>query len=241
MTKLEYVYKVIEDQGIKHFAIYDVKDNLVYNQVNQSWNIARTKEEVLDFFKYNEGAFRIVLRNGPEIDKEQGFTFNVNSQPTASEAAERIQGIGTNPMNPMSMGMPSGDQFFQLLMQREHELRETQSKGMMDMMEHIRKEHELKMEMLTVKTELANKGKDDQFGNMAMMGLQSLLGGNMNVGVNGFDGEEGADPKARINAAIRTLLKLDPQFVDHIEGLAKIALEKPDMYKLAIGQLKSIA
>lgn len=239
MTKLDYIFKVMENQGLKHYSIYDVKDNLVYNQMNDSWDTQRAQEEIGDFFKYNEGAFRVVLRNGPELDKAQSYTFNVSSTPTAEETAQKIQGIG-NPMNPMSMGMPSGDQFFQLLMQREQELRESQNKSMMDLMEHIRKEHDLKMEIMKKEADLAAKGKEDNFSQMAMMGLSSLLGGGgMNVGVNGV-GDEQPDTNSRITAAVRTLMKVDPKFVDNLEGLAKLALEKPQMYKMAVSQLNSI-
>jgi hypothetical protein len=48
------------------------------------------------------------------------------------------------------------------------------------------------------------------------------------------------DTKQKITAAINVLIQLDPQFADNLLALAKLAQEKPFIYKEAVNKLKSL-
>ena len=48
------------------------------------------------------------------------------------------------------------------------------------------------------------------------------------------------DTKQKITSAINILIQLDPQFADNLLALAKLAQEKPSIYKEAVNQLKKL-
>ena len=234
-TKIEYIYKLMKDQNINCFCIYDVKDTLLYNQKNVQFSVEKSIQEIEEFLQYNKGTFRIELRDDPDKNKP-GVDLCSYSVINVEENRPNESITGPGIVTPGMFGVPTGNDFFALLQQREQELRQAHAEGLAKTMEHLREKHELTLKLMAKDAEIQNAKGQDNFQQIAMAGLQSLLGGGMNVGVSGI-GDSAQSDNERINSAVRTLLKLDPNFVDNIESLSKLALEKPSIYKMAVNQL----
>jgi hypothetical protein len=82
-----------------------------------------------------------------------------------------------------------------------------------------------------------------------LMGLLSGVSGlfkgqNANVmPMNGVTSEvesNVSDRKAKMVAAVNTLMKLDAEFPENVAMLAKLCENKPEMYKIAVVYLKSM-
>lgn len=239
-TKIEYVFKLMKDQELVCYCIYDVKDTLLYNQKNTSFTVAKAIEEIEEFLRWNNGNFRIELRDDSDKNKA-GVNLYSYSVVNLEKQDAPINGItGSQYVNPAMLGVPSGSEFFALLQQKETELRQLQAEAMAKTMEFMREKHDLSLQLINKQAEINQAKSEDNFKDIAMGALQSLLGGGMNVGVSGINEVTETDTNSRINASVRTLMKLDPDFVNNIEALARVALEKPSIYKMAVNQLKSL-
>lgn len=228
----EYILNEAQREGYKFFCIYNASGECVKDQQNANYTPDQAKEDIERFFKHNTGIYRIEFRKAPKRNtNSQKFSFTVDLQ----EETEQPQQIGNIP------GM-SESTLFDMLREKDQTISNLQSQLNTQAIQGLQARNELQMDLL--RKEL--KEGQDKSGEMMMQAIQALNGmfGSSNIGLTGLEQEAPTmeaqtDEKTAINKAVVKLIRLDKNFAANVSKLAKLAEEKPDIYKMAVSQLSN--
>jgi hypothetical protein len=247
-TKLDYIISMMAEQPMfSYYAIHDGNDNVIYDQQNDTWDSPKAIKEIKNFFANNEGIFTVTLRN-KRIKTGNGYrelgAYTVVNMPEMQPQGA-LNGVEASiPINNGTFGSSSDIQALIAQMQKKDErIQELIHSNFLALMDEKNKQFELRMEMMKAEKSDPNA----PFNQAALQALTGLFGGGGMPQINGLGDVpltaivlNGNDTQQRINLAVRKLLKIDDNFVIHIEKLAKLAEQKPQIYKMAINQLNTL-
>lgn len=267
ITSVNFVISQFESEKYRYFIIFDEDNDPVFVQndlIDQESALAKIR----NFFRDNNGFFSIKVfnkkltnpKNRAEQDKNLVTKFNVelthklvDSVNLSHGHSGGYQGFGSLPADDPRSNAPNlfeivgrmGEVTTQMkLMEKDHQhYREV--KELQDRLEKMEQEHQKATGMNGVLSTLGEQFKDPS----VLLGLLAGVGNlfkspQQNVmPMNGVSSEVESnisDRKAKMVAAVNTLMKLDPDFPENIASLATLAQTKPDMYKMAVQYLKSM-
>jgi|GEM_PF-1177845 len=259
MTTPEFVISTMKEMDAKYFTIHDTNFRLVYHQ----WQNVSIEESIKRFKNFCENAAtnsifnvgvytsNLRLKNGEP--KEEGLTFEIQI-PNKIEASQERKQMGMG--NPYDITGFAGD------------LYQAGTKGAIDLQTYLASKDEimrlnmeiqqLKMEnrYLTDKTsseiDRIRREYDDKLSSDKK--IEGVIGavlphlgiGASTLGLSGINGiatnveQEVMTTKDKVINAVNVLVKNDPNFATNIEKLAKLAVEKPAIYAMAVQQLNSL-
>ena len=257
MTTPEFVISTMKEMGCKFFTIHDTNYRLVYHQ----WQPISIEEAVSRFKNfcdnaavnsiYNVGLFskNERLKNGEP--KEEGLNFEIQI-PHKIEKVENNKTIG----NPYDISGFAGDMY------------QAGTKGAIDLQTYLSAKDEimrLNMEIQQLKMEnryLQDKcnsdiertrreyedklSSDKKIEGVIGAVLPHLGFSAQTLGLSGINGisteveQEVMTTKDKVINAVNVLIKNDPNFASNIEKLAKLVVEKPSIYQMAVNQLNSL-
>lgn len=260
MTTPEFIISTMKEMDCKYFTIHDTSHRLVYHQ----WQNIGIEESVRRFQNFIDNAatnsmFEVSiyhsslrLKNGDA--KEEGMTFELMITEKQKAQNEKIGGYGNDPLsnieglanNMYSAGskgaidlttyLSAKDEIMRLHMeiqQLKMENRYVQDKANGDI-ERIRREYEERL------------SSDKKIEGVIGAVLPHIgLGANA-LGLSGINGigtqieQEVMTTKDKVISSVNVLIKVDPNFAENIEKLAKLAQDKPMIYKAAVQQLNSL-
>jgi hypothetical protein len=260
MTTPEFIINTMKEMDCKYFTIHDTSHRLVYHQ----WQNIGIEESVRRFQNFVDNAAtnsmfevsiyhsNLRLKNGDA--KEEGMTFELMITEKQKAQNDRMGGYGNDPLsniqgladNMYSAGskgaidlttyLASKDEIMVLRMeiqQLKMENRYIQDKCNGDI-ERIRREYEERL------------SSDKKIEGVIGAVLPHIgLGANA-LGLSGINGigtqieQEVMTTKDKVISSVNVLIKVDPNFAENIEKLAKLAQDKPMIYKAAVQQLNSL-
>lgn len=258
MTSPEFIMEVMREQDLRYFTILDSEYRLQYQQwqpISLEESVARLKRfidncSVNSIFRINLYSTNERLKDGSP--KRDGLTYEV----MITESLRDKQRVTDNPQQTPMMGfdqfvdkaysagsmgaidldryLTTKDQILQLqlkIQQLEMEKKYIEDKAVRDL-ETLRNEYERKSSK-----EEKIMGIASQFFPMIVGGGQSPMNGIVEPQIENNMTNTTETPKDKVIKAINTLMASDPNFVRNIEKLAKLAQEKPMVYKMAVEQL----
>lgn len=244
LTKIEYVYSVADSNASFWFTMRDSQDAIVLEHRTGS-SVEDMKKQLDNFFQFNEGVYKIELRNTPDPQgrRTKYLTYNIKS--FLSDKTTPINGTTpfTNPNN-NSDDKPTGREFFQIAQTREDKIRELLEQNHLLRLEHLQEKNRLENELFRMKFLQENKNEDGKMTEMIMGVLPAFfgnLGNSTTVGVSGVGDAPIGSTNDRITSCINRLMKADPNFVDNLEKLANLAEKNKSVYNMAISQLNNFA
>lgn len=259
MTSPQFIMDIMREQDLRYFTIVDSEYRLQYQQ----WQPISLEESVSRLKKFIDHCstntmFRINLYPTNErlkdgTPKRDGLSYEVMITESLREKDRAVEGM-QNQNTPMmgfdqyvdkaynagSMGaidldryLTTKDEILRLqlrIQQLEMEKKYIEDKAARDL-EALRNEHERK------------SSKEERIMGIASQFFPMVMGGGQSP-MNGFEPEiiehmtqPSVTPKDKIINSVNKLMTLDPNFVRNIEKLAKLAEEKPMVYKMAVEQL----
>lgn len=241
-TTIEYLENLMKESGdMIFFTITDSSDNLVYDQQNENLTLPQALDCLKNFFKFNEGIFNVKLRNRRIVSGKGFREFGAFTIVNTPEYKTKINGISETPENNYSASFGSSSDIQSLIAQlqkKDERIQELIHSNFMQLMAERDKLTNMQMEML--RKEMANPNQ--AFDAAALQAVTGMFGGG-SPAINGLGDpviSNPTDSTQRLNTAIRTLIKIDPNFVSNIEKLAKLATNNKAMYNMAIQQLNNL-
>jgi len=259
MTTPEFVISTMKEMDAKYFTIHDTNFRLVYHQ----WQNV-TIDEAIKRFKnfcenaatnsiFNVGVYQSNLRLKNGEPKEEGLSFEIQI-PNKIEQVDDRKTIGMG--SPYDITGFAGD------------LYQAGTKGAIDLQTYLAAKDEimklnmeiqqLKMEnryltdrttseMDRLRREYDEKLSSDKKIEGVIGAVLPHLGlGATNLGLSGINGigtqveQEVMNTKDKVINAVNVLIKNDPNFATNIEKLAKLVVDKPTIYAMAVQQLNSL-
>lgn len=241
VTKISYLFDLMETEGFKFFTISDSRGSIMLDQSNTSLSPESARDYLKNFLDHNSGTFVVEFRrHQTKQSNSRTFTYTIDNR-DSSNANDNV-GIG-------SLGL-GGMDVFGIIREKDEKIDGLNRELFTQMIGSLNKQNEMQMELL--KKNLNKDTKGDAVLQTAIAAIQSLFGqGVGQVGLSGFDGlqeqttqqpmSNGIDEtRARINKSVVTLMQNDANFADNIEALARLATEQPMVYKMAVERLKDI-
>lgn len=257
MTTPEFVISTMKEMGCKFFTIHDTNYRLVYHQ----WQPISIEEAVNRFKNFcdnaavnsifNVGLYQTNQRLKNGEPKEEGLNFEIQI-PHKAEPVPEKRGMGS----PYDFGGLAGEMY------------NAGSKGAIDLQTYLNAKDEimrLNMEIQQLKMEnryLQDKcnadiertrreyedklSSDKKIEGVIGAVLPHLGFSAQTLGLSGINGittnveQEVMSTKDKVINAVNVLIKHDPNFADNIEKLAKLVVEKPSIYQIAVNQLNSL-
>lgn len=240
LTKIEYVYSVAEKNASYWFTMKDTQDAIVLEH-RTGTSIEDMKAQLDNFFEYNEGVYKIELRNTPDPMGRRTKYLTYNIKNFASDKKQTtITGQGfSQPIN--NDDKPTGREFFQIAQSREDKIRELLEQNHLLRLEHLQEKNRLENELFRMKFLQENKNEDSKMTEMIMGVLPAFFGSSNQVAVSGVGDAPVTNENDRISNAINRLIKVDKNFVTNLEKLANLAEKNKTVYDMAINQLNSFA
>jgi len=215
---IKFVTTAMERKGWKHFRVDGADGKTVYVQDDPEARLQDNVAMLEDVINQHTGLLHIkIYERSGRVKGNTGSTKNYLNFI-----------IDTNDRHPAMAGIqgpvqPATD--YEALLKAQED--------------RLRAEFKKDMEILDLKRQLKESREESSLDKY----LPTIMGlfGQQPVPVAGHadDTPEINTPKQRLNAAVQRLLAVDNNLIEHLEQLADLAENKPEVYKMAITQLNN--
>ena len=258
MTTPEFVISTIKEMDARYFTIHDTNYRLVYHQ----WQNVSVDETVKRFKNFCDNSatnsiFNVSLytsnqrlKNGEP--KEEGLNFEVQIPNKIEQVEEKRSGIGS----PYDITGFAGDMYqagrtgaidLQTYLSAKDEIMKLNMEIQQLKMENRYLQDKCNSDIERTRREYEDKLSSDKKIEGVIGAVLPHLGfGAQTLGLNGINGittqveQEVMTTKDKVINAVNVLIKNDPNFAENIEKLAKLVVEKPSIYQMAVNQLNSL-
>lgn len=264
MVNPKFVINAMREMDLRYFVIEDQSGNVMYHNW-QTLSLDKSVERLENFIKNcsTNSSFVVFLyksnerlKNGEPTAKNQGLRYEVwVDEPLENDRNLGINGIGEPQYSPLgnlsgiaesmyrvgSMGSVGLDTYLStkdeiMSLKLKIQQLEMENKYLVD-------KHEKELE--SVKKDYEDKlSSDRKIEGIIGSVLPAIgLGGGM-AGITGLNQnaqmEKEKTSKEKVIDAVNVLLQSDPDFVENITKLAKLAKSNPTIYKIAVEQLNKL-
>lgn len=268
LSSLNFIISQFEAEKYRYFAIYDDDGDTVLLQ-NELIDTGTALQKLRSFLKENQGQYTIkvfgkkltnpnnlISRDNSTIAK---YTVDIEKQALPNG----VSGLAGMPSSPVSSFLPADDprngapNMFQLLgqlsgveqqmklMEKDHQ-HYREIKALEDKIQRMEEESKKAKGMGAIVDRLGQQFSDPAVILGLISGVSQMFQKTQQQpqqSINGIDMQvknEVENASKSINQSITTLMRIDPQFVENLEKLATLATKNPQLYQLAINQLKSL-
>lgn len=239
-SNIQFIYHVIEKDGLQFFTIYNVNGAVVYDLRDEDSTPEKCKSAIETFLSMNTGVFKIVFRKTRLPAKgrpSNTWQYTINNMTDSSSKETIGNNVNGNDLP------PSDDRFYTIFRELQEENRRLQQDSIASTLNHMQEANRLQMELMQKNFELTSASKDDGMNQMAMTALAGLFGGGGQTGLAGVSGMNDAPVNDvelnKIEIAVKGLMEIDPNFEQNITLLHELAKKNKAIYDMAITQLKN--
>lgn len=252
---LEYIKSVMREQNLPFFAIHDDAYRSQYEQF-QAVDVKESIKRLDNFFDhakdslYNVYVFKTTQKKVDGTPKGSPYEYQVVLTQTLKEDTPISGTMGSMGMNTGGQGVPL-DSF----LGSKDEIMNLRLQVMKLEMEKEALKNQYEREITALK-EAHDKEMSSENRIQGIVGQIAPMFGFGN-GMNGLSGvaemvqketnnlstkpsTNMENEKAKVIAAVNSLLELDPNFAENLQLLAKLAKSKPAVYKQAVTLLKGM-
>lgn len=263
MVNPKFVINAMREMDLRYFVIEDQSGNVMYHQW-QTLSLEKSIERLENFIKNcsTNSSFVVYLyksndrlKNGEPTAKNQGMRYEVwVDEPLESDRNLGINGV-YQPQSPLdnlsgiaesmyrvgSMGSVGLDTY----LSTKDEIMALRLKIQQLEMENRYLEDKYAKEIESIKKDYEDKlSSDKKIEGIIGSVLPAIgLGGGI-AGISGLTQnahmEKEKTSKEKVIDAVNVLLQSDPDFVENITKLAKLAQKNPTIYKVAVEQLNKL-
>lgn len=230
-TTLKYIIDQMHQHNYKYVSVKDGREPvLILNDPEQS--IDQNIDGLKQFFRNVKGDFEVTITDFSGLEKAPGtstrhkYTYSVDNYTTEVRQPQQ-------PMNGISE--PS---MFQLLLNE-------QQQRFNDRLEHIKEVHRLESKinnsdgLISPTVERVLNGIIQNWDKIAGSPAPAYITGSGPNPVSEKEVKKSTDEQ-KVVKAVNTLLEHDPDFINHIQKLAKLVVDTPEVYAIAVEQLHNI-
>lgn len=236
----QVIFDEMLTRDLKYYKVLD-SDNktLLTAQQDKECTSVEAEKSLREFLEKLDGIVYVVLSAKAGDETNQGG--NIRNQTFKYQLK---LGDSATAINGTSNSSPVGIEAIRTSISNEFDAK----------MEAMRKEFEHKEEVRKLKDEIKELKEGDGIKEKGLEMLQQILNQNPGVagvnnpgkansnvseaGITGIQGPQNTDRTARLQAAIKKISSVDRDYLDHLEMIAELAVNKPVVYSEALRKLK---
>ena len=224
ITNIEKIFEIMEREKMRCYTVVGADRNLMFKNMDVDITIAEAINRLRSDLKSVEGLVTVKINEKPANmggNTRNFHTFEiVLGTAQANAPQQQINGVGGLSREDVDRAVQENTERLLIQFQKDQEI------------------ERLKRELKEAKE---GSPLDNIIGSLAPILMQKFGGGAPAIaGVT--DTPEQTDQamqRQQINQAFNRLVLVDPNFAEHITLLADLAENNPQMYKMAINQLKN--